>query len=61
MHHWIFSTSTADAVADGGSLPFKQFDPFEGVGEDDLEKVLKFTSTYSLYLVLLLVFFHLKF
>ena len=33
-------TLTGDAVADGGSFPFKHFDPLAGVSEDDLEKVL---------------------
>lgn len=36
----MFWTLTGDAVADGGSLPFKHFDPLTGVSEDDLEKVL---------------------
>lgn len=36
----MFWTLTGAAVADGGSLPFKHFDPLTGVSEDDLEKVL---------------------
>lgn len=44
-----FIVLAGDAVADGGPLPFTNYNPFEDLSEDDLDKVHAVFICYFLY------------